>query len=499
MSKINLSKSAFTRGLQCHKSLYLKKHHPELEDPISDAQQAIFTGGTNVGLLAQQLFPGGIDLGHYIPGNYQKAFDETTLLLAKNEVVIYEAGFKKDNLLCFMDILTKKEGKYHAYEVKGSTSVKDLYLWDTAFQYHVITSSGIELEDISVVYLNTTYVKQGELDVHQLFTIESVKDRILPLLPQVKEQIRLMNNMLVNQDIPGIDIGPHCSDPYECSFMGHCWKHLPVNSIFSYKGLKSKTQWDLYNQNIYLVEDIPANQPLNQQEQLVVYTQKNNTSHINQNAIRSFVSNLNYPLYFLDFETLFMVSIPIYDNSSPFQQIPFQYSLHIKSDSHSKVEHKQFLAEADRNVDPRDAFIKQLINELGTEGDIMVYNATFEKGRLKEIQRMMPQYAAQIDSIINRVVDLMNPFRSRHYYAPKMKGSYSIKKVLPALVPGLSYDGMDIADGGSASNAFMSLLDETDPECITKTRNNLLKYCEMDTWAMVEILGILENKLIRLV
>jgi hypothetical protein len=487
MSTIHLSKSAFTRGLQCHKSLYLKKHHPELEDPVSEAQQAVFSGGTRVGLLAQQLFPGGIDLGDFIPDNFQKAFSETELLLSRDQVVIYEAGFKTDNLLCFIDILTKKDGRYQAYEVKGSSSVKDIYLWDTAFQYHVMTSAGIVPEDIFVIYLNTSYVKQGELDVKQLFTIESVKDRILPLIPQVKEQVRLMNAMLANVTPPAIDIGPHCSTPYGCSFTGHCWKHLPKDSLFSYKGLKSQTQWSLYKQGVYKVEDIPETLPLNRQEQLVVYTQKNQTTHINREAIRNFLSNLNYPLYFLDFETLFMVSIPIYDNSSPFQQIPFQYSLHIKNEPHAEVVHKQFLAQADPYVDPREAFIRQLIDELGTSGDILVYNATFEKGRLKEIQRQMPQFATAIDPILRRVVDLMKPFQSRHYYTPEMKGSFSIKKVLPALVPGLSYEGMDIADGGAASQAFMSLFDETDAQTITKTRNDLLKYCGLDTWAMVEI------------
>jgi len=496
MSTIHLSKSAFTRGLQCHKSLYLKKHYPELEDPISEAQQAVFAGGTNVGLLAQQLFPGGVDLGNFIPDNFQKAFSETELLLSKDAVVIYEAGFKTDNLLCFIDILTKKDGSYHAYEVKGSSSVKDIYLWDTAFQYHVMTSAGIVPDDIFVIYLNTSYVKQGELDVQQLFTIESVKDRILPLIPQVKEQVRLMNEMLANTAPPKIDIGPHCSTPYSCSFAGHCWKHLPEDSLFSYKGLKSKTQWTLYQQGVYKVEDVPETQPLNRQEQLVVYTQKNQTTHLNREAIRSFLSNLRYPLYFLDFETLFMVSIPIYDNSSPFQQIPFQYSLHIKNEPHAEVEHRQFLAQADTRVDPREAFIRQLIEELGTTGDILVYNATFEKGRLKEIQRQMPQFASAIDSILRRVVDLMKPFQSRHYYTYKMKGSFSIKKVLPALVPGMSYEGMDIADGGAASQAFMSLFGETDTQTITKIRNNLLKYCELDTWAMVEIVRKLERNII---
>ena len=493
--KLNISKSSFTRGLQCHKSLYLKKHHPDLEDPISESQQAIFDGGTDIGILAQQLFPGGVDLGDFIPGNFPKAFSETGRLLSEENTTIYEAGFKHENLLCFMDILTGTDKKYKAYEVKGSTSVKDIYLWDTALQYYVITSNGIELEDISVVYLNTSYIKNGEIDVHQLFTIESVKERILLLQPEVKQHIKQMNAMLAIPDIPDIVIGPHCSDPYDCSFMGHCWKQVPNNSVFSYKGIKGNTKWELFNSDIITVEEVPDNYPLNNTEQLVVSSLKNKSSYINKDAITSFVEGLVYPLYFLDFETLFMVSIPIYDNSSPFQQIPFQYSLRVQKKKDSNVEHLEFLADATKDIDPRISLIENLIRGIGTTGSIITYNESFEKGRLREIKACFPQYSAKIDNMISRVVDLMGPFRSRHLYTHDMKGSYSIKKVLPALVPELTYEGMDIADGGAASSSFMKLFNESDSATINKTRGDLLKYCEMDTFAMVEILNVLKCSL----
>ena len=492
-SKLKISKSSFIRGKQCHKSLYLKKHHPELEDKVSDTQQAIFDGGTNVGLLAQQLFPGGIDLGKYIPSDIDKAYSETERLIVENKEVIYEAGFKYENLTCFMDILTKKENKYYAYEVKGSSEVKDTHLWDTAFQYHVIISSGIQLEDILVVFLNTSCIRSGELDIQQLFTIESVKDKILPLLPKVREYIKQMNSMLGQITIPNIKISPHCSDPYGCSFAGHCWQHVPDNSVFSYKGIKGNTKWELFNADIVTVEEIPDNYPLNNTEQLVVSSIKNQSSYIDKNAIKSFIDGLKYPLYFLDFETLFMVSIPIYNNSRPFQQIPFQYSLHIQKSKNSTVEHLEFLADATIDVDPRIKFIENLIQVIGTAGYIVTYNASFEKGRLQEIKTLLPQFSDMIDNMISRVIDLMSPFRSRHYYTPDMKGSYSIKKVLPALVPRLSYEGMDIADGGAASSSFMKLYDETDPEIIQKTREDLLRYCELDTLAMLEIINVLKK------
>lgn len=482
---INISKSAFVRGIQCYKSLYLNKYHRELEDKVSESQQAIFDKGTNVGILAQKLFPNGTDLASYIPSNFSKVFTETYRLLQLESPVIYEAGFKYNNLLCFIDILTKVNGKWYAYEVKGSTSVKDVYLWDTAFQYHLITSSGIELEDMSVVFLNNQYIRDGELDIKQLFTIESVKDRILLLLPKVKAHIKQMKSMLGNNAIPDINIGPHCNDPYGCSFMGHCWQNIPEYSVFNISRLSSDKKFLLFEEGITEVSDVPVDFPLSDNQQLQVFAEKSGETTINKNEIRSFVDSLQYPLYFLDFET-FQSGIPMFNQSKPFQQITFQYSLHIQQTPNGVLIHKEFLAEAKN--DPRVPLIEQLIKDIGNRGDIIVYNKGFETARLNEIARDFPKYASHTDKIVSRVVDLMNPFSEKHYYTPDVRGSYFIKKVLPALVPQLSYKGLNIAQGGDASLAFENLYNETDKTIINQTRKDLLDYCKLDTLAMVRIL-----------
>jgi hypothetical protein len=492
-NRINISKSSFTRGIQCLKSLYFKKYYPNLEDPITEQQQALFDAGHTIGDLAKKRFPGGVDLDEYIPSNFAKAFSETKRLLAEKAPAIYEAGFSVDNLLCFMDILVFKDGKYYAYEVKGSVKVNDVYYWDAAFQYYVITSTGIPLEDISIMHLNTEYVKQGEIEVNELFTVVSVKEKVLELQSEVKAHISTMKAMLKRKAIPPIDIGGHCSHPYQCSFTGHCWKHVPEGSVFSYKGFKTITKWELYEAGHMLVEDIPDDYGLNETEQFITTSTKNNTKYIDQPAISSFLDKLNYPLYYLDFETMFMISIPIYDGSSPFQQIPFQYSLHIQKGINSECEHRYYLANADRNVDPRFEFIDKLIEDLGNQGDIIVYNATFEKGILNGIKSFLPQYSDEIDAIIDRIVDLIVPFRSKHVYSPDMKGSYSLKYVLPALVPHLSYENMDIGDGGAASANYLSLFDEVDENISNEKRKKLLEYCELDTWGMVEILRVLRS------
>jgi hypothetical protein len=482
-----LSKSSFIRGIQCLKSLYLKRHHPELEDEISEAQQAIFDKGTNVGILAQQLFSGGVDLGEYIPSDFNKVFNETERLINEGQTIIYEAGFKWDNTICFVDILVKKNEKWYAYEVKGSTSVSDVYLWDTAFQYHVITSSGLNLEDISVIHLNNQYIRRGELDVNEVFTIVSVLEQIQPLQNSVITEIINMKQVLDSESIPSVDIGTHCNNPYACSFFGHCWQNVPDYSIFNVSRLSSDKKFNLYRQGILDIKDIPDDYPLSDSQQLQVQSEKSGNEIIDIIQIRSFLKDFQYPLYFLDFET-FQPPIPKYNESRPYQHIPFQYSLHILTDINGELKHKEFLT--DTGGDPRILFIEKLIADVGNTGDVVVYNQNFEITRLKEIARDFPVYKEAIDSIVERIVDLMIPFSRKYYYTPEMKGSYSIKSVLPALAPEFTYENLEINNGGMASLAFERLCEETDESVITKIRQDLLEYCKLDTLAMVEILKV---------
>ena len=192
----------------------------------------------------------------------------------------------------------------------------------------------------------------------------------------------------------------------------------------------------------------------------------------------------------MDFET-FQPAVPLFDNSRPYQQIPFQYSIHYKESKESQITHYEFLAE--QGEDPRQKFVKNLLEDTSSKGDIIVYSKTFEITRLKEIANDFPAYAEQIEERISRIKDLMIPFRQKYYYSPEMKGSYSIKAVLPALVPELSYDELEINEGGLASIAFETLQIETDLIIIAEIKAQLLEYCKLDTLAMVRILEKLEN------
>lgn len=484
--KYKLSKSTFIRGLQCEKSLYLYKHFFNLKDPVLAAQKAIFDQGTKIGLLAQQLFPRGVDAS---PNDYYKmadAIETTKKLIDNSESVIYEATFCYNGILAALDILVKDDDGWKAYEVKSSTKVTETYLKDAAIQYYTIINSGIELKDISIIHINNKYIRNDELDIQKLFSIESVYDLVQEYLPIIPNEIDRLKHVIDSDKVPEIDIGSHCSNPYDCDFKGVCWKHIPDYSIFDISKLKTKKKFELYNKGIITFNQIDSdNISLNEKQLLQVKSEIEGISHINKKEIRNFTSGLNYPLYFLDFETI-VPAIPEFENTKPYQQIVFQYSLHIKKQSDSKILHKEYLA--DPTQDPRTMLVKQLIHDCNTNGDILVYNIGFERGKLYDLIEDFPQFSFELKQIIDRLKDLMIPFQKRWYYTPQMKGKYSIKYVLPALVPDLSYDTLDIRDGGTASNTFLAMVNGTFEEDFIKTREQLLKYCSLDTYAMVKIL-----------
>jgi hypothetical protein len=485
-----LSKSSFIRGVQCEKHLYLYKYHYKEMDQLSEMQKSIFKRGTDVGKLAQQLFPGGTDTSPKNQFEYDKAIILTKELLDKKLKVIYEASFSFSDVLSIADIVLNEKFGLKVFEVKSSTSISETYIQDAALQYWVISNAGYKIKDFSITYINNQYVRRGKLDLEELFITESVLELILPLQSWVEEKVSRFKEVLKQKTIPKIDIGEHCYNPYTCGFYEYCRKHIPENSIFDLSGVHLAKKYELYKNGIIKIEDIPDETNLSKNAKLQIDVYKSKKDLIDKEAIKEFLSDLNYPIYFMDFET-FQPAVPMFDNSKPYQQIPFQYSIHYKKSKKDKTEHFEFLAEAGN--DPRIKFIENLLQVTKNNGDILTYNKSFETLRLKEIAEAFPKYKKEIDDRISRIKDLMIPFQKKYYYTYKMEGSYSIKYVLPALVPELSYENLEINEGGLASIAFESLFYETDFVRIAEIRNNLLEYCKLDTFAMVKLLEKLES------
>jgi len=492
MASTTLSKSNFIRGLQCEKSLYLYKHHYKLKDAPSEQLQAVFSQGTQVGLLAQDLFPGGVDAS---PEDYFKMIESVTKtksFIDAGETIIYEATFKFNEVMAALDILVKDDDGWKAYEVKSSTSVSDTYIYDAAIQYYTIVNSGIDLKDISIVYINNQYMRNGTLDLNSLFSIESVYDRVQKVLSEIPHKVAAFKDVISQGSIPNTDIGMHCSTPYDCDFKGYCWQDIPDYSIFNISRLNARKKFELYNEGIVTFNQLNLETTsLNETQMMQVISELKGKTFIDKENINRFVKNLNYPIYHLDFETM-GPAVPIYNNTRPYQQMVFQYSLHIQDET-GTIAHTAYLAEANPEIDPRDAFVKQLIQDCGTKGDILVYNIGFERGKLNDLIHLYPAYKNAIIDIISRLKDLMIPFQQKWYYTPQMKGSYSIKYVLPALVPELSYKDLEIQNGGSASSLFLDMVLGHFNGDIAQTRQNLLAYCKLDTWAMVKILAVLKR------
>ena len=485
MANFKLSKSTFIRGLQCEKSLYLYKHHSNLRDPIPSSRQAIFDTGTEIGLMAQKLFPKGADAS---PEHYTKigeSVEKTAKLIEAGETIIYEATFIYDDVLVALDILVKDKEGWKAYEVKSSTSVSETFVKDAAIQYYVITNAGIELKDIAIVHINNKYVRGRKIDIHQFFKIQSVYAEVMEFLPNVAEKVARFKEVIAQPEVPEVEIGPHCSNPYDCDFRGNCWKHIPENSVFDIANLRTNKKFELYNQGIVAYHQIDLESAtLTDSQRLQVQSELLGMTAINCEAIRKFTYGLKHPLHFLDFETI-NPAIPVFEGSRPYQQIAFQYSLHMQLTPYAPVTHKAYLANP--KGDPRLKLVQQLIQDCDEEGDILVYNIGFERGQLYGLATLFPQYEEQLIDIASRLKDLMIPFRNKWYYSPKLKGSYSIKDVLPVLLPEMSYDNLEIKEGGTASSTFLSMVKGTFEGDAEKVRQQLLDYCELDTWAMVKI------------
>jgi hypothetical protein len=485
-----LSKSTFLRSVQCPKSLYLNRYKPELRDPPDPSQEAVFRTGNEVHALARELFAGGVLASTEDSYDPKTWLQRTRRLMQEGVGVLFEATFEHDQVLVRVDILERVGNKWKAYEVKSSTSVKDPYDWDVAVQYHVLNGADIGLVDFSLLHINGDYVRRGALDLEALFTEVPMVELAREMESEVSIQIEWAKAVLSEPLVPEIDIGPYCDEPYACDFMGHCWRHVPDHSVFTVARMKKDHKFRLYNEGIVRIEDIPEDFPLNKTSRVHVEGHKYARSIIDQGALQDFLDSLHYPLYFLDFET-FNPAIPPFDGIKPYDQIPFQYSLHRKSSPESELTHTGYLA--DTGVDPRLALIRSLLRDTPPPGDILAYNRSFEARILRDLAGAFPEYASELEDRSSRLIDLMLPFQKRYYYLPEMHGSYSIKAVLPALVPELSYDAFEISEGSQAMEAYYQLGGETNPARIEKIRHDLWEYCKFDTFAMVRILEKLEE------
>lgn len=476
-----LSKSLYLRGLRCPKSLYLYKYHSDLLDEESKTGGTAIQAGLAVGDYAKNLFPEGIEIpydGLTIPEQVAMTKEE----IRKGTSAIYEAAFSYNGIFVKVDILHKGLAGWEICEIKSSTSMKDVFLDDAAIQYYVTKKYGLQISKISVVHINNKYTRNGDVEPNKLFVRNDVTYTVIEKQESIAENISKLRGVL-KSDMPVADIGAQCEEPYPCDFRGYCWKHIPKDSVFDLKG-RGLDKFGFYQREIVEMKDLPLDS-LNKLHRIQVESFLAKADYLNRNEVKIFLDSLWYPLHFFDFETIFP-AIPMFNGTRPYQQIPFQYSLHFIQQKGALLQHLEFLAQP--SVDHRKELLVQLLNDIPEDACILAYNSNFEIQVLNNLALQFPEFKSGIDIRIANMRDLADPFRKRDIYSWKMKGSYSLKTVLPVLIPELNYAGLEISDGGMAMEAYFAMCQSDDPVEKERTRKALHEYCKLDTLAMVRIL-----------
>lgn len=483
--KALISKSKYLAGLQCPKLLWHHYNAQEAFPPIDSAKQAIFDVGHHVGNLAKGLYPDGEE----VPWCRDLAQTiAATLTLLPKRIPIFEASFEFDGCYCRADIMVPNEdGSWDLYEVKSATTVKDINIADVAFQAHVIERAGVKLANLFLVHIDNTYVQHGDIDPQGLFYIEDITSPARDLQLDVESRVASMKSIIAG-GFPAVEIGEHCFSPYHCDLWERCSGHLPEHHVLQFYRIHKKTAFEWIRQGWTDQREVPVSElsPAQVVQQNALSTDQ---PHIESERIQTWLNGLEYPLYCLDFETM-NPAVPLIEGTRPYQQIPFQFSLHILKEEGATSQHVEFLAEDPE--DPRPALIEAL-RAIGPSGTILAYNMGFERRILRELSDDFPTYKAFLADLDGRFQDLITPFSSFAYYHVEQKGSCSLKKVLPVLV-GDSYDGLEISEGGQAMREYIrTVYGRSSTEDKTRTLHALRQYCQQDTRALIEILARLRT------
>jgi hypothetical protein len=487
-----LTKSDYIRFTQCYKYLWLNKYHKDLLlDDVDSLNQKTFDEGYKVEQYAYELFPGGENAS---ADDITDAITNTQLMIKNGRKIIFQPTVSDYKLFCRADIIryNPRTKLWDIYEVKSSTEVDDTYLLDLAFQKICFEQCKINVGKMFVVHVNNKYVRQGAIEAEKLFKKTDVTDEVTDLLKQVKLDIKKANEVLNSTEEPKVKILNQCNKPYSCAFINHCWQHVPDNSIYEIAGGLADDKLEmLLEQGVFEIKDIPDDLLTRKSSIRHHQAVKHKKVFIDKTEIASEMAQIEYPIYFLDYETN-NPAVPLFDGYKPYQRMVFQYSLHIKRSPKAKLEHYEYLA--DKLEEPSLGLVKALKKAIGPTGTVIAWNKSFEKGCNLEMGERHHEYADFLESVNERMYDLMDTFKKGYYVHHDFKGSASIKKVLPVLVPKLSYKKLNIQEGGTASDSWLKMIDgRMNKKDAAQTYKDLLKYCELDTLAMVEILEVLRK------
>ena len=473
-------------GLQCHKRLWYEENHQDKKPDTTISQRRLFDQSKKVGILARSHFPEGVLINTTDPAN---AVEQTKAAIERSDACIFEAAFIFNDVLVRCDILQKDANSWRIIEVKASTVnrtikaskiVKEEYLHDLAIQKYVLTGQGLSISKTQLMIINSKECVYPDLS--NLFTIEDATDQVDQLMDGIHSNVEIFKTILNRNDEPNVLIGEHCDKPNPCPFKAHCWKIVPKKSIFTIPKLSWQKKNKLIEKGIFSIFDLPTDFSLTPRQSTYVNSVLRNEPSSNKPAIQQELANLQCPIHFLDFETD-NPAIPRFDGLRPYQHFPFQYSCHVMQADGSITHHEYLHTDTS---DPRRPVLESLLNHISSHGSVVVYKASFEKGVLEHLADFSPEHAPALQSMIDRLWDLLNIFKE-HYTHPDFLGSNSLKAVSPVLVPSLDYQDLDVRDGTEAQATWNLMLKTENETERNEWIKRLKEYCQTDTLATVKI------------
>ena len=491
-----LSKSKILAFKQCPKRLWLEVHAPS-ERSDSSATMSSFEIGNKIGEIARRIFApdgNGVYLDYDALG--LKGLVCATPAALGQRKPVFEAGFQARGALSLADILLPVElpagPTWHMIEVKSSTSVHDYHRIDAAVQQYVATATGLNISKVSIAHVDNSWTYLGGDDYQGLLKLADITNDIAPLIPQVPEWLSEAHRIVKLTAAPERSTGGHCLGPFECGFLRHCTSTEPKveHPVTWLPRVQAKTlKAHIAEHAVAAMEDVP-DELLNTQQLRVKACTLSGETFFDAVGAQADLEQYGLPAYFLDFETI-QFAMPIWAGTRPYEQIPFQFSCHVMDEQRRLTHHEFLLTDGSNPIRP---FAEALVAACGTDGPIYVYNKGFEGSRINDLSRHTEddtELSAALLSVKSRLVDLM-PIAQARFYHPSQQGSWSIKKVLPAMFPNdpdMDYKNLEgVQDGGSAQQAFLSLISRVPtPECSEIMHRQLLKYCQLDTYAMVKI------------
>lgn len=491
-----LSKSDYMLFLRHPAWLWLKKFDKG-KLPSADANlQAIFDAGHAFEPYAEQLLPEAVKLGFDGYDEYLSLPHRTQAALQAGAKTILQGRFEADGLTCIVDVLTESSaGVFDLLEIKASTRVKPEHEYDLAFQVLVLEKCGLSIRSISVMHANKEYVRQGEIVPAELITTTDVTDTVRALVHTTQLQVDVAQNILTQKTRP--DLSPRYVNQLDIPGVGSQWlvewlhiytslnPNLDPYSIYNLSYPSPEQLGELEDLGVTSIGDVPEEMALRPKQAAQIHTTKTNQRLLEPEKIRAFLQALTYPLYFFDYETLSSI-IPPFDGLSPYKDYPFQYSLHVIEEPDGEVRHLEYLHS--ENTNPMPELLSQLKKDIGDTGTILTWNMSYEKSCNDRMATLYPKYAEFLADLNARVRDLMIPFSEMWLFDKDFFGSASLKKVLPVLVPELSYQELAVADGLLARRLWTeTVMEGKHSEKWAAILSDLSQYCTLDTYAMVRI------------